>query len=148
MSLWDKIKEVLIKNRGTFQVRNPLLFFTFCIALIGYELDRAIANLEQTGFYGLFTIATLAFLFVTVVRIVGKLTEKNPAHLYDDIELLKETLNAPETLKGIVCEFDSRLDDDSFVKKTEDKSPPKPHRIDLKLVRNRQRDPLPNEKTE
>ena len=148
MSFWDKFKEVLVKNGGAFQVRNPLLFFTFCIALIGFELDRAIADLEKTEIYGVLTIAALTFLFATVVRIVGGLTEKNPTHLYEDKELLRETLNTPGTLKGILGELYSRLDEDSFVKKTEERPPSGTHKTNLKLLRKRQQDSQPNEEKE
>jgi hypothetical protein len=75
-----------------------------------------------------------------IVRTLGRITERNPAHLYHDIELLKQTLNSRSVLREVVgklvSEYLQRMKDERIRK---DDAPEK--RETYLAARNRNRFP-------
>lgn len=86
-------------------VKNPLLLFATLVVILGLELHHALDLLKETGVYGFGAIGIVAYLLRLTIVTVGSLTEKTPTHLYHDVELLKETMNNPRTLREIVDEL-------------------------------------------
>ncbi len=98
----ESIRSLLARLAGLLYVKNPLLYFAALTGLICLELHIAMEDLERTQVYGLISIAVLAGLLCLIIVTFGRLTEKSPAHLYDDIELLKRTLSSKVTIQDVL----------------------------------------------
>jgi hypothetical protein len=140
VSILNSIRDTLSKCVSFISVRDPLLFFAACAGIVGYELHCTIRDLSETQVIGLVAVAILAIVFIMIVRTLGRITERNPAHLYHDIELLKQTLNSRSVLREVVgklvSEYLQRMKDERIRK---DDAPEK--RETYLAARNRNRFP-------
>ena len=110
MSFFESIWQHMSKWAAMQTVRNPLMYFAVCSAVVLYELHRTIGELASTREVGLIACAMLCLVMIVIVYTVGRLTERTPAHLYNEMELLRKTLNTERTVKDIALEVESKAE--------------------------------------
>ena len=100
--MFKHAKLIIDRLAGFITVRNPLLFFSACAGLVGYELHLVLQDLINTGFVGMICFGILAVIFCIIIVIMGRITERTPSHLYEDVRQLQDTINSEATMREII----------------------------------------------